>query len=310
MTPPIECLLLLPGPNDQDVEMKKNLAALSAHFLVACLSLTSVAQSVVIQSEPLDGTRAIRVPVADSTIPNSYSDQQKQIIALLFQRYPSKFIGVQNVEQLMSVLREIGLPVELDQSAVDDCAGLEDQIDIQLQNVPLLAMLEQSLGELNATLALTGNRLRVVSRDVVNDPEYFVHVTYDVTSLQFGDGFTAGEFVKNLIAPDHWDDTNGDGALIYRKLGNRKLVFVAQPLLIQLQLQELFDSMQRVQGSSGTIAGRSPSSAYRESRVIGLPEQFEPDFRRLRGFHGGGGFGGGGFGGGGIGGYGLGGGVF
>lgn len=304
MTPSFRELLLLAGHDIQDVQMKKKFCALSSFCFAAILASSLVAQSVVIQVDSTDNTGTIKLPTTTATIPNNMNARQKEMMRLLSQSYPGKFVGVEDGEDLLRVLRKIGLPVELDQSARDDSLSEDDLVGIQLQNIPLIDLLDNTLEEYNAVLAITGNRIRIVSRDVIDNPEFFMQVTYDVSRLQFGDEYTADSTIKSLIVPDNWDDTNGDGALIFRKIGGREYLSIAQPLSVQLQLQRYLDGLLAIQGDQTMIAGNQLGAAYRESTVVGYPGASPGRRRRSNGFNGGG------FGGGGIGGYGLGGGVF
>lgn len=255
-----------------------------------------------------NGSQTIELPATNEAISNSLSAQQRHYLELLSYIYPNRFYKSQTLAKLLVKLEKLGLPIALGQSAIDDQLEMSDSIELPLPSIPLMDRLNHALGKNNAILVMTGHRLRIASLDTLHNPENFLVVTFETTGLGTGIDTT----IKNLITPDYWDDTNGDGALQIRKIGSRTYVSIAQPLSIHREIQNLLDNLLEIQGAKSTIVRNVPAASFQESRVIELPSGRGRFGSSLpgNGSFGGGGFGGGGFGGGGIGGYGSGGGVF
>lgn len=284
------------------------LTALVLLFVGAMLSPNvGLSQSTVIEAGSVGTGVAVQVPRFDEIPASSMSSVQKKWQQILDKTYTGRFERVETCEELLIELRQLGLPIFLDASAVDDSLTMDDVLDFQLYNVPLFDLLQQVLGDRNATLAIRQNRLSIVSLDVIDDPSYFMHVTYDVTGLSnsnpnLADDWELADAIKASIAPDYWDDTNGDGSLVLRKVGGRSYISVGQGYPKQRQVYHFLNGLARIQGTATAINRSVVQTAFSESRVIEMPGLRDGSRR--------GGFDGGGFGGGGIGGYGLGGGVF
>jgi len=222
----------------------------------------------------------------------------------------NQLVGEMTCEQMLQRLREIGLPVVLDQSARDDSLTEDDLIRFTTVNMPLYESLETVLAEHNATLAMLGSQLKIVSRDVAYSPEFFTVISYDVT--HWGNGYWELEdLLKGAVAPDDWDDTNGDGTLSFSRVGGRTLMTIGQSYGSHRAIRECMAGLSRLQGSSqlaqsANVPSNSPSQTIeilseRRGGQFGIRSRQGSQYDR---------FDRSGFGGGGVGGYGLGGGVF
>ena len=260
--------------------------------------------STVIEIGGATGTSSVKVPEPEPRIPTSLNARQLRWENILAQPYPTIFEGKMTCGQMLELLRDVGLPVSLDQSARDDDFTENDQVTFLNPSLPLYDSLQDALDERNAVLMMVDDRLTILSADVVGSPEFLTTITFDVSSLMINSQ-EINDSIRESIAADDWDDTNGDGTLVINSIGNRKLMTVSQSYDIQRKIHRHLENLIRLQGNSTAIA-QTQGSMYSESQVIQLPS----DRAALGAFGNPDGSYSGGFGGGGIGGYGLGGGVF
>ena len=272
-------------------------------------------QSYVVTPAGATGGNATGLAAGDfhgrHQLPNSKSRQQQHWETLLSQSSLGKFSSVQTMEDWIQELRQLGLPVFLDDSARHDSLSEDEPIEITPTSMALRDLLRLTLAEKNATLTFHRNCLKVISLDVAEDPEFLQTIVYDVSSLarNLTDGWGLVTDIKSTIEPESWDDTNGDGTILAQDFGSRRLISVSQSYEIQLAVADYLNSLNKMKGPITNQLRRNPGG----SQVIGnasnqLGSRFGDDRYRRQPHNGGGG--GGGFGGGGIGGYGLGGGIF
>ena len=197
---------------------------------------------------------------------------QRNVFAILYARENGMLSGATTGEELISKMRQIGLQVVLDQSAIDDSFTTDNSFEIPKLNLKNSDVLETVLSSHNATLALMGNRLSIVSRDVATDSEYFTRLVYDVSHLADDADWFLIE-IKSSIDPDSWDDTNGDGVAMVRNFNGQKLMTVAQTLDVHLQIQEHMRGLARLQGVSKF---RRPLP-FTGSRIVASPLQTQAD---------------------------------
>ena len=206
----------------------------------------------------------------DASFSSSMNPVQRNVFAILYARENGRLSGATTGEELIARMRQIGLQVVLDQSAIDDSFTTDDAFEIPKLNLQNSDVLATALSPHNATLALVGNRLSIISRDVAYDPEYFTNLVYDVSHLADDADWFLGE-IKSSIDPDSWDDTNGDGVAMIRVSNGRKLMTIAQTVNIHLQIQEHMRGLVRLQGSR-----KFRPSMTTGSRIVG-PTQAETD---------------------------------
>ena len=269
-------------------------------FWLDCSHTLAQSGSTVIQVGGIQGTSTIKVPNENSNVRTSLTNRQQRWESLLEQSYPNRLTGQMSCRDMLYLLEDIGLSVWLEPSAFDDDLTEEDQLSFTHPTASLYESLQGTLRERNAILVMLDERLSIVSLDDADAPEYFVTISYDVSAMPENIEYV----IKDSIAVDDWDDTNGDGTIIINNFGNRRLLTVSQSYPIQRRIRKYLNGTLQLAGNSTTIAQADNAPSFAESKIIQLPSP-----RQI-----GGGFGSpgdsGGFGGGGIGGYGLGGGVF
>ena len=170
---------------------------------------------------------------------------QRKIFAILYAQENGRLSNAKEGAQLIAQMRSIGLQANLDSSATDDSFAADTDLVIPKLTLQNSDILETALRPYNATLALVGNRLSIVSLDVANDPKYFTHLVYDVSHL-VGDSESFIYEIKGSIDPEGWDDTNGDGVLTIREFNGQKLMTLAQTLNVHLQIQEYMRGLTRL----------------------------------------------------------------
>ena len=279
----------------------RNLSNLLAFVAPVVLAATSVfGQSQVISVE--SDAQSIKVPSPQSVIPNDLNAEQAKWLAILSRPPAPGFAGEMSCRELILRLREMGLPVILDQSCMEDALPEDEIVFVPGVRIPLFALLQNSIGQThNATVSISGNQIRLVSKDVANDPEYFVQITYDVGRVQ-GDVYQIVEAIQSTVDPDGWDVTNGEGTIFPWRNNSTKAISMTQTLDAHLRTQRLLSGLIKLQRSSTMIAGSV--NAGKGSRIIKRPSPFAGRSRASSGRGQSGGLGGG------VGGYGLGGGVF
>ena len=143
---------------------------------------------------------------------------------------------------VIELLREKGLNVVLDQSAEDDMLTIDDPVSISVFDVKFRTALKLMLWRSNATYVIRDGMVLVISWDVAYDPEYFARRIYDVRKLlakireespEQNASQLLTDLIKSTVAPDDWDDTNGDGAA--RIGGGRLVVLQSQEHLYQVE---------------------------------------------------------------------------
>ena len=289
-----------PGLTNQEIAM------IFSRFLFAIicagglfLSTTTVsAQSTVIEFGP--GSSAVPVPARVDFPNTSLNSQQKAIEHLLSQRFPRRFDQTSTLGELIDQCRQLGLPITIDRSALEDEWEPNKSAGRIEDSLPLYDMLENTLNRSNATLALYNQHLTVISLDDVDQQYCLTQITYDVSSL-VNDRESFREMIVETIDPENWSDVAGNAEIRIHVANGRTLMIVSQSYKNHRQIRELLQGLARVQGS-GQLARTNSQSAFTESRVIQLPIIVNRGPRILSGRVRGGGSG--------IGGYGGGGGVF
>ena len=201
-----------------------------------------------------------------------------------------------STRRLIEELHNVGLPLYLNYTARDDSLTEEDQIQLVLPGQLLIHRLSYSLVEKNASIAIVGDQLKIISRDVASDPEFFTTLVYDVSQI----GISLSQLsntIRDSVEPDDWDDTNGDGTILVDSINGRKLMTLSAPYPTHLKVRQLLNGFHKLSGSHHGLAANLPTWRSKNSTVIQLPnDSTGGDFTRNRRRRsiGGGGLGGGG----------------
>ena len=87
-------------------------------------------------------------------------------------------------QDIMSRLQEdLKINVFLSETAANDALTRDEPITFSINKAPLKQALRLMLEQYNATYVVDGGVLKIISRDVENDPEFFVRRMYDVKEL-------------------------------------------------------------------------------------------------------------------------------
>ena len=206
--------------------------------LVLTLSTSSSGQSTVVSTG--DSSAVVNQHEVYSSRSSQFSisgsSQQIREWEQIFGRRNVALSGGLSIKHLLHSLEQIGLPIHLDQTAIDDSCTLEDRITLGHSSLSLYQQITTGLKNLNASLALVDNQFHICSLDSVSDPEFFCLQFYDVGQFDV-EPWELTNLIRNTIAPDSWDDTNGDGVIqVVRTNGLRTLV-VSQNYGIQLKIR-------------------------------------------------------------------------
>ena len=190
-----------------------------------------------------------RAPASILSLPSSMSSRHRHWERILAKGYPSRFLGSVRCDQLIDELRRMGLPVRLDMSAQDDLVAYDTKLTLQQPYEPLYIRLQSALQEENATLTFMNNQLLIISLDVSSDPDYFLHLTYDLSglnieTLQLLDGITES------VTPDDWYDTNGDAVMKPMSVNGRRLLTLAHSYAGHRQVQDYLRGLKEVSRNS------------------------------------------------------------
>ncbi len=215
----------------------------SLTFVQACCAQSSIVHVPV-------GGNSVPVSATDfggeTMVPFSMSSRARSWEHFLSQPH-RQINGPMTVKELLSMLAQIGVPVYLDQSAIDDQCDSETKIVLDELPYPLYQRLDNALSSLNAELVLFDNQFSIISRDIAGDPEYFCTLTYDVSGMD-ADPYELVRLITSSINPDDWDDSNGDGVLEVLRTNGRRLLVISQSYPVHLRIRQLFDGISRTIG--------------------------------------------------------------
>lgn len=185
-------------------------------------------------------------------------------------------VEMEFADVMESLSEEYGVNFILDHTARNDSLQRDTPIDFSIQGIPLNKALKLMLLEHNATYLVSDGVVRIISLDVASASDYFSRQIFDVSVLvkqinnaqrsnrnvdgqihsetdsggaPSGGGQSLHEVataeqnlidvIKTTIAPDSWDDTNGDGTADI--LGG--LLIVNQTEENSLQIGELLQDL-------------------------------------------------------------------
>lgn len=244
--------------------------ALSTGFL--CLLMLSNVNRGLAQALPID----ISEPR------DSLADQFVRIEQILAHEHPNLFDQPMSVDKVLYQLRRLGLPVVLDQSAIDDSLDRRQLLRIPLPDEPLGARLRYSLEQHNATLTIMDGLIRIISRDdAETDPRYLITMVYDVTTLGGSPRKLIGT-IQNSVEIESWLDTgSGLGTIQAIRVRRRNLLVLTQTYNVHRQLYRLLSDLHRAGGSK---TNRSHQTVIKRSvaKPVAVPETRTADRNVIR----------------------------
>ena len=239
----------------------------------------SYSQSTIIK---VPGQQSNHVLVAQGNLlPNSSSKIQTNWESILLQPCGKLDEGTRTVEQLLKKLESFGLPVNLDLTATDDSIGPETEIETPWPLLPLIQRLNTALEKHNGVLIMRGERLDIISIDVVSDPEFFHMLTYDVSRLNVST-ISLASLIRNIVSPDEWMDTNGESGLVFENVNGHQLMTLTATYGMHLQTRRLLLDLMRLSGNGQQLAIRKTNWQSANSRVIDLPRALDLHLQKRR----------------------------
>ena len=234
--------------------------ALSTGFL--CLLMLSNVNRGLAQALPID----ISEPR------DSLADLFVRVEQILAHEHPNLFDQPMSVDKVLYELRRLGLPIVLDQSAIDDSVDRRQLLRFPLPHEPLGARLRHSLKQHNATLTIKDGLIRIISRDdAETDPQYLITLVYDVTTLG-GSPRKLIETIEFSVESESWFVAgSGLGTVQAIRVGKRNLLVVTQTYDIHRQLHQLLSDLHR---AGGIKANRTHSAAHKRGtgKPVVVPE--------------------------------------
>jgi|GEM_PF-5703144 len=227
--------------------------------------------------------------VPGETIAVSRSDLMVSIENVLATPCPSISATTEPFQKVMSRMHEMGIPVWLHRSAVDDELDWDTQISRGgTEGLPLYVQLCRVLEEYNASLQLDGDQARIVSMDVVDDPEFYTTLTYDVTQLTDFDNHPGlSSVIAKTVGPDGWSGTGtGDQTMAFSKVNGHTLMSISAPWSEHVKIRRFLAQLTSLSATELPMLGSLGGSAEHGPNQFACPE---PPARQA----GGGGMGGG-----------------
>ena len=223
------------------------------------------------------------------------SEQEARWDSILHRAHPIIDDEEQTIEELLTTLTEVGLPVRLHQSAEDDACLLDDLVTLEHRSLSLYSRLQSSLEELNATISISRGAIWIVSQSNAWDPELRCSRIYDLSCCtqrpkQFA------ENVREILYEDVWDGYEAFVKTLPPPKEN--LMVVNAPYFIQVEVSELLKDINRNEKSpphsKSPIASSTPiavegsfATSLSLSMPIQLPKQNVTSNTQDRGFGGG-----------------------
>ena len=122
-----------------------------------------------------------RIKFRDVRVAGSESDEA--ILSALTKKVDWEYDDVPFIE-IMDQLRDTyGINVVLDQSAEDDSLSEDTSVSFNAKDIRLKNALRLMLDQNNATFIVKDEVLKIISKDVASDPEFFVRNVYNVGDL-------------------------------------------------------------------------------------------------------------------------------
>lgn len=171
----------------------------------------------------------------------------------------------------------------------------DDWIQLGMPGQLLIHRLSYALREKNASIAILGDQLMIISLDVATDPEFFSTLVYDISRIGMSSQQLANT-IRTSVVPDDWDDSNGDNSIQIDIVNGRKLMTLSAPYPDHLKVRRLLSGFFTLSGSHHGLAVNFTDWQSRNSTAIEVPGATTNKYSRRRRNRnlGGGGFGGGG----------------
>ena len=178
---------------------------------------------------------------------------------------PQPFDKTLTTSELIHELNELGLPVLLDQSAIDDALDEDQKMQLPLPDSALRTRLMAALAVYNATLVFCNECYAIISLDNQSDPKFLVTVTYDVTDLNV-DPASFIHAIITTVQNDSWLENGGVGSIVRISIRGRRLLLITQTYNIHREIQSLLRNVDRLGGLKRAVpATRSMSYQQRGS---------------------------------------------
>lgn len=257
-------------------------------------------QSTVIGSGPTADQTPTTLSLKSSprnnySVPNSLTPQQQRWESILDQPATGLLKGVDECSELLWRLRELGLPVFLDQTAIDDSLPLDEKLDFQYDGTSLRSILIHALEKANATIVFRDDSISIISIENAEDEIHLETVVYDVSSIasDIDSLRNLAMSMRELIQPNSWDGGTGSGVAQPLFVGGRHLISVCNTYEVHREVQKWLRSLNQMKGHviptgknfSGLSSSTIPSSPS-QSKVIN--PMIGRGFRGVGGFSGGG----------------------
>jgi len=212
--------------------------------------------------------------------------QEAKWDAILLRPHPELGNQERTVGDLIKQLRQIGLPINLHQSAIDDSCAEDELITLELPSLTLLVRLQTALEEINATLSVSRGRILIVSLSNVWDPELVGLRVYDVARYTSQPARFA-KLIPRLFSENNW----GYGKIRAEQLPppNDHLITVVAPYYVQSEVARLLKNIDEKEVSTLVLKplnadsrpvalGPDANDGSFGSKPIRLPgEELEPE---------------------------------
>jgi hypothetical protein len=207
-------------------------------------------------------------------IPNSFSENHRKWESVLDS--PSvDFPEEREIEasMLIKYLNDLGLPVVLDQSAIDDSLSKDTPINLPLRGSRLGDRLRVVFREHNATWTFDGNVIRIISMDHANEAENFMLVNYEISSLptpyqSVDDTQPLIQTITTAIEPDNWNFTQGEQSITPFFINRKVILVVNANYDTHQKIRQFFRSITQFSNSPNNVVFISgPSPVFNANRI-------------------------------------------
>lgn len=189
-----------------------------------------------------------------SPVPDSLSEAQRKWMQIL--NAPAPAITDQEIEaqELITKLRELGLPVVVDQTALDDQLSEEEALQVPFAEQPLYGRLMEALKSKNATLCLKQNHIRIISLDNSEDPEFQTVIVYEVSSIPL-EKEMLWNGLMTALDEESFQWQGGGQSITLLQSGQQNLLVLRGELEIHIELRQFLGSLMSLSGAQvGTFA--------------------------------------------------------
>ncbi len=248
--------------------------------------LTAFAQSTNIEDPLTAGSSYVDTVSSASLVPwekvpVTLSPIMRRMESILAGGGPS-LESEMTASDLLAKLQAYGMPVVLDETAIDDELEGETIVQLELPDYALGLRLELALAKHNACLQLYPDHAKIISLDSRDDPEYFVTLTYDISGLaNWEDRIGLANTIRQSVDSDGWTQTGtGDQSMAFSIVGGRHLLTISAPWTGHIHVRQLLAQMTTLGNYNklpGRIASRQTPSRNRtrltSSTPVEMPRQ-------------------------------------